>query len=95
MKWLKDWWAARRPTTTKGVVWFILINSEIQIWGSYYLAWKGKTEVVETLSKTIVAEIIGVVLTYAVKSLAENLSKHNVWPDCSKPGAGGQKQDAD
>ena len=33
------------------------------------------------LSQVALTEIIGVVLAYAIKSLVENLSKNNNWPD--------------
>lgn len=53
----------------------------MQIWCTYALAWTGRNAVVETLSKTIAAEVIGVVTVYSVKALLENLSKGNSWPD--------------
>jgi len=41
-------------------------------------------EITETLSKTVVVEIIGVIVVYSCKSLFENLSKNNNWPDKPK-----------
>ena len=38
-------------------------------------------QIAETLSSVAVKEIIGVVLAYAIKSVLENLSKNNHWPD--------------
>ena len=40
------------------------------------------------LSEKAVAEIVGVVLVYALKSLFENLSKNNQWPDKPSASAG-------
>ena len=66
---------------SKIVVIFLIINSSIWIYLSYYLALLGMNEIAETLSKTIVIEIIGVIAVYSCKSLFENLSKNNNWPD--------------
>ncbi|MCC8123356.1 MAG: hypothetical protein LIO58_07435, partial [Oscillospiraceae bacterium] len=51
------------------------------VWCSYLLAYLGRTEIAESLSKVAITEIIGVVLVYCLKSLVENISKHNTWPD--------------
>lgn len=54
-----------------------IVNSSIfMMWGTYVLAWYGKTEIAETLSKTIAASIIAVVVGYLAKSVIENISKH-------------------
>lgn len=54
-----------------------IINSSIlMMWATYVLAWCGKTEVAETLSKTIATSIIAVVVGYLAKSVIENISKH-------------------
>ena len=79
----------KKTTTTKRVVWFCLGNGVAWVWCSYILAYLGRGEIAESLSKVAITEIVGVVLVYAVKSLAENLSKNNAWPDKEK------KQDAD
>lgn len=79
----------KKTTTTKRVVWFCLGNGVAWVWCSYILAYLGREEIAESLSKVAITEIVGVVLVYAVKSLAENLSKNNAWPDKEK------KQDAD
>lgn len=70
-------------TTMKKVVWVCLLNGIAWVWCSYILAWLGKEQIAETLSQVALAEIIGVVLVYAAKSLFENLSKNNSWPDKS------------
>ena len=68
-------------TFSKIIVAFLLLNGTIWIYMSYYLAWLGRTDIAETLSKAVVIEILGVMLVYALKSLCENLSKNNNWPD--------------
>ena len=53
----------RRPsktTTTKRIVWACLINGIGWVWCSYVLAFLGRTEIAESLSRTAVTEIIGV-----------------------------------
>lgn len=54
----------------------IINNSILMMWGTYILAWFGKTDIAETLSKTIAASIIAVVVGYLAKSVIENISKH-------------------
>ena len=61
-----------------------MFNSMIWIYLSYALAFMGKEEIAESLSKAIVTEVLGVFAAYSVKALFENLSKNNNWPD--KPG---------
>ena len=71
-------------TTMKVIVWVCLLNGLAWVWCSYILAWLGREQIAESLSQVALTEIIGVVLVYAIKSLFENLSKNNSWPD--KPG---------
>ena len=73
-----------KRTTTKLVVWACLFNGFAWVWCSYLLAYLGRAEIAESLSKVAITEIIGVVLVYSLKSLAENLSKNNDWPDKKK-----------
>ena len=65
----------------KKVVWVCLGNGFAWVWCSYILAYLDKMQIAESLSQVAVTEIIGVVLAYAIKSLVENLSKNNNWPD--------------
>lgn len=67
--------------TTKRVVWACLINGFAWVWCSYLLAYLGREQIAESLSQVAITEIIGVVLVYCLKSLFENMSKHNNWPD--------------
>ena len=56
-----------KTETMKAVVWFCLCNGCAWVWCSYLLAYLGR--------------IVAVVLAYAIKSVVENLSKNNNWPD--------------
>lgn len=71
----------KKKTTTKRAVWFCLLNGVAWVWCSYLLAYLGRTAIAESLSKVAITEIISVFLSYALKSLFENLSKNNNWPD--------------
>jgi uncharacterized membrane protein len=73
--------AKKAKTTTKSIVWLCLGNGIAWVWCSYLLAWLGRAEIAESLSKVAITEIIGVVLVYCLKSLFENISKNNCWPD--------------
>lgn len=69
----------------KKIVFFALLNGFAWVWCSYILAFLGHDSIAESLSQVALVEIIGVVVTYAAKSVLENLSKNNNWPD--KPSA--------
>ena len=72
---------AVKPETMKRVIWACLFNGFAWVWCSYILAYMDKVQIAESLSQVAVTEIIGVVLAYAIKSVVENLSKNNRWPD--------------
>lgn len=74
----------RKTAFTKLIVGFLLANGVVWVYLSYVLAYLGRVEIAEALSRAVVAEILGVVLVYGLKSLFENLSKHNNWPDKRK-----------
>lgn len=67
--------------TMKRIVWVCVINGFAWVWCSYILAALDKPQIAEELSKVALAEIIVPVVVYAGKSLFENLSKNNHWPD--------------
>lgn len=75
----------QKMETTKKVVWVCLINGFAWVWCSYILAYLDKPQIAESLSQVAVTEIIGVVLSYCIKSAVENLSKNNRWPDKDRP----------
>lgn len=60
-----------KKTTTKRIVWVCLLNGIAWVWCSYLLAWCGRADIAESLSKAAVVEIVGVVLLYCLKSLFE------------------------
>jgi len=74
----------KRFETSKLIVWVCLINGFLWVWCSYILAWFGREQIAESLSQVALTEIIGVVLIHCAKTVVENLSKNNKWPD--KPG---------
>ncbi|MDE7244225.1 MAG: hypothetical protein K2O18_09655 [Oscillospiraceae bacterium] len=67
--------------TMKRVVWACVGNGFAWVWFSYILAALDKAQIAEDLSKVALAEIIVPVAVYAIKSVVENLSKNNRWPD--------------
>lgn len=78
----------QKSETAKHVVWVCLINGFAWVWCSYILAYLDRVQIAESLSQIAVTEIIGVVLTYCIKSTVENLSKNNRWPDREPPDEG-------
>lgn len=70
--------AKKKVPTTKKIIWLCLINGLLWVWCSYVLAFIGMTNenytgvsIAESLSTAAIAEIIGVVLVYCLKSLFE------------------------
>lgn len=63
--------------TMKIIVFFILINAEIDLQLSYFLAYLGRENIAEALSKALIVEVIGVVLVYAIKSYSETKQEKN------------------
>lgn len=66
----------RENEYSKRLLNLIVINSILMMWGTYILAWFGRVEIAEALSKTIATSIIAVVIGYLAKSVIENISKH-------------------
>lgn len=62
---------------------FCLLNGVLWVWCSYFLAYVGRVQIAEDLSKVAVTQIIAVVLIYSLKALFENLAKNNDWLDKS------------
>ncbi len=80
MKKIKEWLTRRRERReteySKRRLDFIIFNGMGMIWCSYILAWFGKNEIAETLSKTVVTAIIGVLIPYLVTKTIENVNKY-------------------
>ena len=68
----------RLDSFTKLAVAVVLINACAWVWCSYILAYLGRYEIAESLSQTAVTAIIGTFVTYAVKSLFENVNKNGI-----------------
>lgn len=81
----------QKPETMKRVVWACVVNGFAWVWCSYILAALDKPQIAEELSKVALAEIIAPVIVYALKSVVENLSKNNRWPD--RDGGEGETQE--
>ena len=60
-----------KRTFTKQTVRFLLIVAIIDLQLSYVLAFLGRVEIAETLSITVVTEIIAVMLGYYLKAFSE------------------------
>lgn len=75
----------KQMETMKKVVWICLGNGIAWVWCSYVLAAFDRVQIAESLSQVAVTSIIGVVFAYAAKSVFENLSKNNHWPDKNLP----------
>lgn len=63
---------------TKLAVALILVNACAWVWCSYILAYLGRYEIAESLSQTAVTAIIGTFISYAVKSVVENVNKNGI-----------------
>lgn len=48
---------------------------------SYYLAYIQREEIAESLSKAAIVELVAPAVMILIKSLVENLSINNEWPD--------------
>lgn len=77
---IKAWFAGIRQrwadTYFKRIVTFLTINAVLWIWASYILAWCGRAQIAQGLSDTVCKTILGVVISYAGKSVVENVSKN-------------------
>ena len=71
---------------TKIAVMVVLINACAWVWCSYILAYLGRFEIAESLSQTAVTAILGVFISYAVKSGMENLNKNGINLSVKKTG---------
>lgn len=72
--WLKS---MKKPTYLKGLVFLIELHGITCVTISYVLAWQDKVSTNETLSSTIVTEIVAPLITYAISKTVENIFEHN------------------
>lgn len=68
----------RQKTFSKGAVKFLLVIAIFDLQLSYLLAFLGREEIAETLSITVVTEIIAVMLGYFLKSYKETKEQESV-----------------
>lgn len=80
-------------TTTKQVVWWMLINGTVWIYLSYILAYLGRDDIAESLSRVVAADIIGTVGFYCLKSTVENVFKNNEFSAVRKKNDNTRKRD--
>jgi len=71
-------------STTKKIVWTVLIFGLVWTSSSYVLAFLGREQIAAELSERAVECIVGTVLAYCVKSLAENLHKYPKGGHCDE-----------
>lgn len=70
---MKKWF----ETTTKRLVWWLVLNSTVWIYLSYILAYLGRDDIAEKLSQAVVTNIIGTMMLYIISKTVENVFKHN------------------
>ena len=63
----------------KVLVMVIVIHGLACVTASYVLAYRGCIQALETLSETLVHEIMGPVIAYGITKTIENVSKYNDW----------------
>ena len=73
---VRKFFGAWNETYMKRILTVIVLNAILWVWCSYFLAWKGRYEIAQSLSQTAVTAILGVVITYGIKSVTENVSKN-------------------
>lgn len=64
-------------TTSKQLLWIIVINSIIWIYFSYILAYMGKDQIAETLSSNICNVLLGNIVSYVISKTVENVFQYN------------------
>ena len=65
----------------KILVFIVVVHGLVCISLSYVLAFMGYAEVVESLSSTMVSEVVAPVTIYGITKTIENVSKYNDWID--------------
>lgn len=80
--WLLLWLhSTERMTFSHVLVAWLVVNGTCLLWGVMYLAVTGAENIAETLGRYVVTELLGTVGVSLAKSIVENLSKNNSWPD--------------
>lgn len=80
--WISWWLNDKGKLDTSKILIFILVYIGAVMAGfSYYLAYIEREEIAESLSKAALVELVAPAVIMLVKSLVENLSINNSWPD--------------
>lgn len=80
--WISWWLNDKGKLDTSKILIFILVYIGVVMAGfSYYLAYIEREEIAESLSKAALVELVAPAVIMLVKSLVENLSINNSWPD--------------
>lgn len=80
--WISWWLNDKGKLGTSKILIFILVYIGAVMAGfSYYLAYIEREEIAESLSKAALVELVAPAVVMLIKSLVENLSMHNSWPD--------------
>lgn len=73
--------AIKDVTFSKWIIRVTLLQCFAMMWASYILAFIGRVQIAEGLSKVVAGELVLTCLGYFTKAGVENLSKHNEnWP---------------
>ena len=76
--WLRD---NKKMEFSHILVTWLIVNGTCLLWGVMYLAVTSHENIAETLGRYIVTELLGTIGVSLTKSMFENLSKNNTWPD--------------
>jgi len=80
--WISWWLNDKGKLDTSKILIFILVYIGAVMAGfSYYLAYIEREEIAESLSKAALVELVAPAVIMLIKSLVENLSINNSWPD--------------
>lgn len=71
-------------STTKSLLWFVMINGVAWIWCSYILAWFDKVQIAESLSSNVCTVVLGQIFGYLITKTVENIFKYNNFGGKSK-----------
>jgi len=67
--------------TSKILIFVLVYIGAIMAGSSYYLAYIERDDIAESLSKAALVELVAPPVILLLKSMIENLSQNNTWPD--------------
>lgn len=77
MQTLQDALLMNMISTSKQLLWILVINGILWIWCSYVLAFMGRDQIAESLSSNVCTVIIGQIIAYYLSKTIENVFKFN------------------